>query len=239
MKIPKKLGHIWIGPLDQPQQIMKTWVEKHPDWDYQLYGNAYLKKNRFETARQIREYMRRGAYAGAADLLRYEILWREGGYLAGADSICLHPVDPLFEDEGEIYTVYENEFLRGQLVAPIVASVPGHPFLRLLIDHLKAIDPVDLDVPWKTTGNWFVAEMIEKYRPDITIWPSYTLIPEHHLGRVYKGPGKVYAHQLFGSTTGELYTRSTLRARLIKKLTRRYDQRARERLAARKKKSTD
>ena len=127
MKIPRKLGHIWIGPKEAPQEWMQSWVDHHPSWESSLYDNAYLLSRDWETRAQIDEYLKRGWYAGAADLMRYEILWRHGGYLAGADSVCIHPVDELFEDDGEIYTVFENEFLRGQMVAPIVAAVPGHP----------------------------------------------------------------------------------------------------------------
>jgi mannosyltransferase OCH1-like enzyme len=202
MRIPKKLGQIWIGPKKAPLEWMRTWPEKHPDWSYTLYDNEWLAKATLRLRPQIDEYMKRGWYAGAADLMRYEILYSEGGYMAGADSLCLHAVDELFEDGGELYTVYENEFMRGQLVAPLVASVPGHPFVAQVIDLLAAVEPRDLDHPWRQTGNLFIAELIEKERPEIVIWPSHTLIPEHFTGRKYMGSEKVYAKQFFGETTG-------------------------------------
>lgn len=229
MRIPKRLGHVWIGPKRAPIDWMRSWPEKHPDWLYTLYDDDWVRGAALETQPQIDEYMRRGWYAGAADLIRYEILFRHGGYLAGADSICLCPVDDLFADGGALYTVYENEFLRGSLVAPIVAAVPGHPFLRLVIDALKARDPRMLDHPWRETGNLFMAEMIEKHRPDIVIWPSHVLIPEHYTGRVYSGDGKVYARQMFGETLGA-YKSATLRAWLIEKRAALYASFARKRL---------
>lgn len=232
MKVPRRLGHIWIGPRNRPDEWMRTWRDHHPGWEYTLYDDRWVASADLETRPQIEEYMKRGWYAGAADLIRYEILWRNGGYIAGADSICQHPVDELFEDDGEIYTVYENEFLRGQLVAPVVASVPGHPFLRLLIDELKAVDPLLLDHPWRQTGNLFVTEMIEKHRPEIVIWPSWTLIPEHYTGRVYRGDGKVYANQKFGETTGA-YKTSSIYARLLEKRRALYASAARKRLRRR------
>ncbi|WP_345097715.1 glycosyltransferase family 32 protein [Chelativorans composti] len=200
MKIPKRLGHIWIGPKRPPQEWMQTWIDRHPDWHYTLYGNEYLASHNFQTKPQMEEYLRRGWYAGVADLLRYEILYREGGFLAEADSLCLHPIDELLGDGKELYTVYENEFVRGKLVSPIVAAAPGHPFLKELIERLSRIPPADLDRPWKQTGNLFVAQLIEELKPDITIWPSYTLIPEHYTGLRYEGPGKIYARQMFGET---------------------------------------
>lgn len=229
MKIPKRLGHIWIGPKQAPVDWIRTWTEKHPDWDYTFYDDAWLRRADLETGRQIDEYMKRGWYAGAADLIRYEILFRHGGYIAGADSICLHPIDELFDDDACLYTVYENEFLRGELVAPIVAACPGHPFLRLLIDTLKARDPLMLDHPWRETGNLFVAEMIEKHQPDIVIWPSHVLIPEHFTGRVYKGDGKVFAHQMFGETVGA-YKSATLWAKILARRSAIYASLARKRL---------
>ncbi|TDH34806.1 hypothetical protein E2A64_13710 [Pseudohoeflea suaedae] len=209
---------------------MQSWVMRHPHWDYVCYGNESLSED-WETKPQIEEYMKRGWYAGAADLMRYEILWRHGGYIAGSDSQCLLPVDELFDDGGEIYTVYENEFMRGQMVAPIVASVPGHPFLRLIIDTLKAVDPLYLDHPWRETGNLFISELIEAHEPDIVIWPSWTLIPEHFTGRKYKGDGKVYARQMFGETQG-LYRSVTLKAKLENFFRSLYASRARKRLRA-------
>ncbi len=238
MRIPKHLGHIWIGPKRAPEEWMRTWCDLHPTWDYTLYDNDFLRSGEFRTKAQIDEYMKRGWYAGAADLLRYEILFRHGGYMAGADSICLHAVDELFEDDGEIYTIYENEFLRGQLVAPIVASVAGHPFLDLILDHLSNVPPAYLDHPWKQTGNLFVAEMIEKHRPDIVIWPSHILIPEHFAGRKYTGDGKVYAHQMFGETLGGYRYKSFL-DRLIDKRREFHASMARKRLRRMKRKAQD
>lgn len=213
---------------------MQSWIERHPEWHYVRYGNDFLKTGRFRTRRQINEYMKRGWYAGAADLLRYEILFERGGYMAGADSICVHPVDELFEDDGTLYTVYENEFLRGQLVAPIVAATPQHPFVDLILGILEKVPPAELDHPWRQTGNLFIAELIEKHRPDIVIWPSHTLIPEHFAGRKYSGPGKIYAHQVFGETTGA-YAFSSLFDRLAEVRRHLYASRARKRLRAAKK----
>lgn len=128
MKIPKKLGQIWIGPKKAPEAWMQSWKNHNPEWEYTLYGNDFLNARKFRTSRQIAEYMKRGWYVGVGDLLRYEILYETGGYLAEADSVCVHAIEELFVGNESLYTVYENEFLRGKLVSPIVACEPGHPF---------------------------------------------------------------------------------------------------------------
>ena len=199
MNIPKRLGHIWIGPRERPEKWMATWREKHPHWNYTLYDNDYLKRTDFYNQHLIDAYWQAGEYAGVADLMRYEILFERGGQIAAADSECLLCTDELWES-GEVFTVYENEFVRGKLVSPIIACQPGNQFVRQLIDELHRLKPEDLDTPWVSTGNLFVARMIAIHNPEIVVFPSQYFIPWHYEGLCYTGPDKVFAKQYFGTT---------------------------------------
>jgi mannosyltransferase OCH1-like enzyme len=198
--IPKRLGHIWIGPRSAPEHWLQSWRDHHPDWVYTLYDNEFLTSFPFVNRRLIDEYIKRGEFAGAADLMRYEILYEFGGFIPEADTLCLANTDELFL-EAKAFTVYENEKVRPGLVSPILACEPNNGFVRLLIEELSQFSPYELGQPWKTTGNRFVAQMIDKYQPDITIFPSHYFIPEHFSGENYKGNGKIYCHQMFGTTT--------------------------------------
>ena len=224
MSIPKRLGHIWIGPREAPEDWMATWREKHPHWDYTLYDNDYLERTDFRNRHLIDAYWKEGRYAGVADLMRYEILLEHGGYIAGADSECLHCTDELWEGDGEVFTVYENELIRGKLVSPIVACQPGNEFVGQLVEDLHRLRPDDLDVPWVSVGNLFITRMIAIHKPDIVVFPSHYLIPWHYEGLHYTGPGKVFARQHFGATRqiyGELPVRYRVRQALYKLFTRR------------------
>ena len=79
---------------------MQTWPEKHPDWEYRVYDNEFLMEFPFRNRKLINEYFWRGEYAGVQDLMRFEILYEFGGFMADADSICRHPVDELLVDKG-------------------------------------------------------------------------------------------------------------------------------------------
>lgn len=197
--IPKELSHIWIGPLPAPKQWMDTWKDKHPEWNYTLYDNKFLKEFDFKTHKQLKEYWKRGQFAGVADLMRLEILYEWGGFMPGADSICFENTTELFQDT-EICTIYENEFLRGRLVSPIQAAIPKHDFIGEMIERLSKVKISDLDEPWISTGNWFTAEIIDEMKPNIKIFPSHYFIPVHYTGHTYSGNEKIYAQQLFGST---------------------------------------
>lgn len=199
MNIPKRIGHIWVGPNPPPIKWMESWKDNHPDWEYVLYDNEYLQQEEFINQTLIDFYWNLGLYAGVADLMRYEILYKHGGFIPEADSYCYHNTDELF-NSSPIYTVYENELLRGKLASPILASQPNNKFLEQIITELSTLTIDQLDTPWRTTGNLFIAEMIEKYQPDIKIFPSHYFIPVHHEGIIYKGNDKIYCKQMFGST---------------------------------------
>ena len=48
LKIPKIMGHIWVGHLQAPQTWMQTWRDFHPDWEYRLYDNEFLFSRRWK-----------------------------------------------------------------------------------------------------------------------------------------------------------------------------------------------
>jgi mannosyltransferase OCH1-like enzyme len=200
--IPRRMGHIWIGPHPAPEEWMATWRQAHPAWAYRLFDNDYLCNRRFRNQAHINAYFRRGKYAGVADLMRYEILFEEGGFLPEADSICLHQVDELFT-EARAYTVYEMPEGRSGMMSPFLASNPGNPVIGKVIDKLSKLDPDAMGMPWTTTGNGFLRRFFQANKAllsDITVFPSHYFIPEHHNGDAYSGPDRIYARQFWGTT---------------------------------------
>ena len=207
--IPKKLWHIWIGPNPSPTKWMKTWPELHPGWDYQIIDNEYISKKRFYNQHLIDQYMTmpdHHGYAGASDLIRYEMLYEHGGFMPEADSICLNNTDELWcEPQEYCYTVYESETLRPGFVSPIYAASPGNKFLEYIIEDLHKLTVEDLNKKqvYQTTGNRYLCNILSSTKFPIKIFPSHYFIPQHFsslaTGR-YDGPDKIYAEQMWGST---------------------------------------
>lgn len=225
VQIPKKLYHIWIGPRPAPEHWMQTWVHFHPSWDYLRLDNNYIQGRRFKNQKLIDDYMKRFEFAGAADLIRYEILDELGGFIPEADSICLQATDELWKDQ-TAYTVYENEMVRGKLVSPILASVPSQRFVANIVSDLNKKTVFELDAPWKTTGNLYMARKIEEESPSITIFPSYYFIPDHYTGVSYTGSGKVYAKQFFAETS-KIYKKANIFYEFKKIRAKRYSKKMR------------
>lgn len=201
--IPRFLGHIWVGHLEPPLEWMRSWRDLHPDWTYRLYDNEYLFSRRWRHQALINEYYRRGIYAGVSDLMRYEILFEEGGFLPEADSICLRPTDELWTTPS-LYTVYENETRKPGLVSPFLASAPGHPYLDFVMTRIRRRNtPETLGPAWRSVGNRFLKNAL-RARPaeDLVIFPSHYFIPSHKGAETYRGDGPVYCEQHWGSTFG-------------------------------------
>lgn len=201
LKIPKNLFQIWIGDRPAPYNWMDTWRHAHPEWSYKLIDNDYIGQRRFRNQHLINEYLKRREFPGAADLIRYEILYEFGGFMPGADAICLKSTDALWTIP-TAYTVFENEIARPGLVSPILAANPENEFVKILISELNELQPQKIGKAWRTTGNQFIARMLEKHDNNVIVFPSYYFIPEHFSGQKYTGDGPVYAQQLFGETTG-------------------------------------
>lgn len=197
----RKLHHIWVGPLRPPTECMDSW--KSLGWDYTLCGNEDIKSFGFKNYESIQYYLKNGMYHGVADLMRYEILYRYGGFMPGVDCELISSAEEMEELLCcELITVYENETARPGLVSPILGATKGHPFLKLIIDNLYELKPTG--EPWKLTGNAFIQKMIELHNPKVNIVPSNYLIGVHFCGCPGVGD-KTYAKQHWGRTK-KLYT---------------------------------
>jgi len=204
MNIPRNMIHIWVGPNPAPQKWMNTWTDLHPDWRYRVFDDAELRSRKFVNQHLIDRYYEVGKFNGVADLIRYELLYQEGGFLPPADAVCLANTDELWVEGPDIcYTVYENEVIKPGYVSPIYACCAGNRFLEIIIDTLNQLSPRDLSGKvWTSTGNLFLAGMIARHQPHIKIFPSHYFIPKHYKAKSqrYDGPDRVYADQMWGTT---------------------------------------
>lgn len=204
INIEKKLSHIWIGPKPAPLKWMHTWRDKHPDWEYSIFTDEMLKSRRWKNQHLIEEYYNRKAWCGVSDLIRYELLYENGGFIAEADMICLEETTELFTSPPDhAYSCFEHEEGRPNFIQPIFACNPGNEFVKMLIDTLHPLRPDQLHhQPFRSTGNEFLSRFVPSWRHKLTIWPSHWFIPQFYAYGAprYNGPDKVYADHMWGST---------------------------------------
>lgn len=212
LTIPKIMHVIWIGDESKrPDEWLQTWRDKHPDWEYKIWGNKELESHDWNNRELIDFYLSKGRYNGVADCMRYQILYEEGGFVHEADSICLEPIDELFTDARyDAYGVYENEIVRPGLISPLYGASKGNKFAKMLMDNLPTTPPKDASglwlEPWLVTGNVYMMKMRElKIYPKLKVFSSHYFAPIHYTGLAYLGEDKVYAVQQWGSTDNKEY----------------------------------
>ena len=134
-RIPKVVHFIWIGPRQFPRESVenvRSWMAKNPGWTF----NFWTDRQRplpcpGMKMRMIRElnflklhdcFAKSDNYGEKSDLLRYEILYQEGGVYVDHDVKCFKPFDPL-------NTAYD---FSAASTCPTQAVCP-HAFLRPII----------------------------------------------------------------------------------------------------------
>jgi hypothetical protein len=201
-KIPKILHQIWIGEKNPPINLMETWRQKHPEFEYILWNEHEIVHRGLELS-CLREINIMNEINGKADIIRWEILYKYGGYFVDADSICIEPFDSFFENQ-TAFATYENEIVRKGLIATgTMGFIPNHPLCRDIIEWIKtpeAEEKIRNYRAWVSVGPALLTNMVEtnKY-PDFAIYPSYCFLPNHFTGPKYEGHKKVYGYQEWGT----------------------------------------
>jgi mannosyltransferase OCH1-like enzyme len=108
----------------------------NPEYEYRFYTRdqreAYIKTH-------FPEYMADysalipGAYK--ADLFRYLILYREGGVYIDCKTSCVVHLSNFIDPEDDMALVKDLHVMRNYMFNGVIASVPGHPLMKKLIDR--------------------------------------------------------------------------------------------------------
>lgn len=203
MTIPKIIHQLWIGPKPRPSKFMKTWQDKHPDFQYIMWNEDEIKKRglKLECKNRVDEIEE---INGKADIIRWEILYHYGGLFLDADSICIEPFDQLI-NKGSPFAGYENENVRPGLVATGTMAFPkNHPLPLMAIQWIKQNEVSRAKtnrMAWINVGPGLLTRLLKTGNfKDVEILPSYYFLPKHATGIQYMGHSKVYAYQEWGST---------------------------------------
>jgi len=146
-QIPRIIHFIWLGSKSLPQhceKLIESWSIVHSNWLIKVWTDDSIKdlyienRDKFENADN---------YGMKSDILRYEILYREGGVYIDIDYECLQSLETI---------VCNSSFFAGlsstltlEINNGIIGSIPYHPLLEILINSIKT-QPVDISKPTTT-----------------------------------------------------------------------------------------
>jgi mannosyltransferase OCH1-like enzyme len=147
----------WLGYRDKL-------IALHPDWKYNFWtdeDNLAFVKSEFPDMLDI--YQKLPKNIMRADVIRYMLLYRLGGLYLDMDYEMLRPFQ--FGNE-ECVLPWEQDGVR--VANSIMASAPGHPFFKRVLDDLKAKPPLKPDMNWievmEGTGPHFLTRILEEAR---------------------------------------------------------------------------
>jgi hypothetical protein len=130
--IPRVFHQIWLGGKPLPREYegyQRTWTKHNPGWELRMWTENDLPGDlrRPEAAERLR------APAERADILRLEILWREGGVYVDTDFECLRSIEPLLDGHEFVIGLAKP----GRVNNAFIASTAGHPLLDRALDDLR------------------------------------------------------------------------------------------------------
>jgi mannosyltransferase OCH1-like enzyme len=182
-----------------PERWMRTWRDAHPTWSYRAWRDEDVDAFGLSNERLYRRCRTDGLFDAAADVVRAEILLREGGVYVDADSVCLRALDgAAFLDAG-FFAAIEPEALVEDLISnAFIGAQRDHPVLRRYVDALTTVD--EPRPQWRRTGPLQLTAAVRAgSESDVKILPAWTFFTSTLRGESVTG-GAAYAEHYFSST---------------------------------------
>jgi mannosyltransferase OCH1-like enzyme len=158
--IPKVFHFVWLGPdffTKAQEETLKSWMKKHPDWEFKIWSDRerplpfpnlqlfLIDHHTFTFFPHC--YAEAMSYREKADLVRFEILHKEGGVVVDWPLRALRNIDELnasYDFYAAIHPPY-TPILDTQVTvsSDLMASVPRHPALVVamqnMVKHWEAV----------------------------------------------------------------------------------------------------
>lgn len=203
----KKIHYIWLGGKKKPAVIRKcinSWKKNMPDWKIIEWNENNLNIDINKYCRQAYDSKN---YAFAADVLRFYILYMEGGLYFDTDVKLLKSMDTL---------VVKNDAFCGfefSMVAPGLVLYVKKPKNRILLEILEKYNHTDFIIDGKynkkVVGEYF-SEVLEKYGfnykneyqkcGDFTIFPRTYFCPTDAYGNNIAYSKNTYSVHLYAGS---------------------------------------
>jgi hypothetical protein len=156
--IPKTIHFIWIGPKQFPEQSIPnliSWKSHHPNWKIFFWTDDPERPLPIEgmTRRLVSDFdfgpLQRcieasSNWAETSDIMRYMIMYKEGGIYTDHDVECIRPFDPLrshYDFAAGYSALHKFPFSVNSPFCPnngIIVVRPHHPILEKTMERLLA-----------------------------------------------------------------------------------------------------
>ncbi len=160
-KIPKIIHQVWLGsPFPEKyKQWQKTWIEKHPGWEYMLWTDDNVKDLNLVNQEL---FDKTENYGPKVDILRYELLNKFGGIYADTDFECIKPFDFFHKN----FDFFIGIMTPGcGLNGALMGSAPAHPIIEKAIKDVSVPKYITQNTYFDKTGPGFITKCFyEKFQ---------------------------------------------------------------------------
>jgi hypothetical protein len=155
MRIPNTLHFIWLGLRPFPRESIKnveSWMRFHPEWTIKFWSDdphrpcpvQGMEKHLVTELSNTEMYSfmdRTTNYGEKSDLLRYEILHREGGVYVDHDVECFAAFTSLNRTHDfycGLEAPHKAEGIKSRIFCCncLIGAIPGHPILKRTMEHI-------------------------------------------------------------------------------------------------------
>lgn len=156
----KCIHYIWLGGKQKPRVIkkcIKSWKKFFPDWEIKEWNEDNLDIDLCSFTRQAYDNKK---YAFAADVFRFEVLYKYGGLYFDTDVKVIRSFDDIIQ-KCEAFVGYEYRMAAPGLV--LYESKPYDPIMKKMLDIYKKESFIsDGTQNLKVVGEYF-SEVLEEY----------------------------------------------------------------------------
>jgi len=206
--IPRVFHQVWVGSSPFPDRFaafQETWRRHHPDWELRFWTDDNLPDDlvRQEVYDRLRSPVER------CDILRLELLRRDGGVYVDADFESLKPIDGLLEGI-DFFVAYIGP---GRPAHGLMGATPRHPVIERALREIRPVSTHGYDKA--ATGPPFFNRILADY-PGLRIFPSELFYPSSDEERSQSAYADHHAERSWQDATELRRTIEKLQARLEK-----------------------
>jgi mannosyltransferase OCH1-like enzyme len=165
-RIPKILHMVWVGDKEIPEYCLHNftaWQILMPNWHFVLWNNNYLTSSFFDQS-YLNLINSSTNNAQKADMVRYYVVKKFGGFYVDADIIPNRSLNDLLIDEPEFIMCHDMVITWPYIINSFFASVPNHPVLKNICEEIYNADLLSADIHMETGPRLF-GHCLLSYQP--------------------------------------------------------------------------
>jgi mannosyltransferase OCH1-like enzyme len=197
-KIPLKLHMIWVGNNPVPDHVIKNysdWKKLMPHWEFRLWSNDDINLNEF-SQEVIEKVHQANKGAQKADIMRYFIIEKYGGFYLDSDIVPIRSLDSLVYMNNDLVLYHDNHVTWNYIINCFFGASPNHPLLKEACKRVMNAELNTSDVHMKT-GPFLWGTVISEVNPEYG--KRYLVLDSPFFSNFYNPPDKFGTHKYAAS----------------------------------------